>query len=805
MKLTQQFVFLPVFLLASQYASYSQCMIQGNLTDTLKAPIPFNPIGLLNYSDSAIVKGVISDADGNFCFEGVKKGSYRISVSAIGYKTFYSDQISYDSTAPVIISSIKLQSSGINLNEVSVAAQKKTIEFKNGNVIVNVEGTALAMGNTAYDLLSRLPGVTVSDGNISIQGKSGVKILIDGKLQQFSGQQLVNILKSMNASQIEKIEVLKKPPIKYDAAGTGGLINIKTNKLKLVGFSGNVFAGFSQGYYGNPSGGFTLNYKGRKVNFFSGFSATREFKRVTDDSKSHIRYGESETIIDQKLISKDHSASGTYNLGADWFINKNNSIGIKMNGAMGMANETRLATTTVNDNSLGYHAIQFDAEKPNPWIYPEFNLNAEHLFDTVGTTLRFSADYKYNWDIYGARFDNHYLDGENKDIIPPSVFTTSNTLVFNTSSALLDFEKELKKDLKLETGIKQSFQEMLSDYNLKVRDIASDEYVIDSRYSDVYDYKQYISAGYLNLSKQYKKFSFQMGARGENTIIHTNSKSTGTGFDRQYFNVFPLASIDFKKSDNHNFSLAYNKRVNRPDYNSFNPFSAFRSVFNSYKGNPYLKPEYSHDVGFSYSYKNFMTHSANFTRINNTFMGYSSQDDSSKTTISSVANLQWADVYAYNLFLQKDLFKWWTFSMSTTIFHIHAQGELNNLPYTISTVALSADMFTRIILAKGFSVEVNGFYLSPFLEGVFHTKARSTVGAAIKKTFFDEKLSVGLSFQDIFWGQIRTTTTDYQNQYSTGRQTFDTRRININLNYNFGKLKVQQRQVKDIDAVKSGK
>ncbi len=798
MKLSKNLI-LFIFLLAATYALHSQCSLKGKLTDTLQSVIPYTPIGLLNYSDSSIVKGVMSDGDGNYCFEAIKKGSYRLKISAMGFNMYYSGKIEYDSTGTVSVPVINLHPTGINLNEISVSGQKKTVEFKNGNIIVNVEGTALAMGNTAYDLLSRLPGVTVSDGNISIQGKSGVKILIDGKLQQLSGQQLINVLKSMNASRIEKIEVLKKPPVKYDAAGTGGMINIKTNKLKLVGISGNIFGSYSQGFYGNPSGGFSLNYKGRKMNFFSGFTATKEWLRVNEDFKNSVNYNGTRSTLQSKYITKQHHHSETYDLGADWFINRSNSVSVKMNGAFGMGNVDNVATTAMGDNSLGYQNLKLISQKPNPWIYPEFNINAEHLFDTLGTALRFSADYKPYWDIYAANFDNHFLDANNNDATTPAIFKTSNTLYFTTGSAILDFEKEFKKEFKLEAGIKHSYQKMISDYNLQNQNYTTGEYITDSNYTNVFNYKQNISAGYININKQYKKVSLQAGVRAENTVINTISKSNGLGFNRQYFNLFPLVTVDYKKSDNHAFSLSYNKRVNRPDYNSFNPFVIFISTLASNKGNPFLKPEYSHDFGLTHSYKTWLSNSINFSRIYNNFMAYNIQNDSSKSYVNTTANLKYADVYSYSLFIQRDLFKWWSVNLNVTVFHINAKGSINNLPYAISTVAVNPNLFSRITFSKGYSIELNAFYLSPFLEGIYHTKARSYINVAFKKTLLGDKLSVALAFNDICYGLIRNTIVNYQNLHMTGRQTYDTRRINISVNYNFGKLKVEQRRVKDIE------
>lgn len=792
------------YLLASKYSLNAQCAIKGKISDTLQAPIAFNAIGLLNQADSSIVKGVMTDDNGHYCFENITKGSYLVKVSAIGYSTYYSEKIEYDSITAIQLPIIILKAGSINLNEVSIAAQKKTIEYKNGNVIVNIQGTALAMGNTAYNLLSRLPGVTVSEDNITIQGKTGVKILIDGKLQQVSGQQLINILKSMNASQIEKIEVLKKPPVKYDAAGTGGMINIKTIKLKLVGFSGSVFGSYSQGFYGNPSGGFTLNYKGRKVNFFSGFTADKEWLRMYEEFDNEFHYNEATTTTQGRYITKEHHHSETYNLGVDWFINKYNSVGVKMNGAFGMGNVDNISTTNFSDTLLGYQKLILNSNKPNPWIYPEFNVNAEHLFDTSGTALRFSANYNPYWDIYAANFSNQYLDAENNHMSNTSVFKTSNTLTFNNSSALLDFEKEFKKELKLETGIKHSYQEMVSDYYLKYQNYQTGDYTIDTAFSNKFTYYQNISAVYLNLTKQYKKFSFQAGARGENTVIHTVSKSNGLGFDRQYFNLFPLASIDFKKSDDHTFSLAYNKRVNRPDYNLFNPFTTFLNTQTFHKGNPFLKPEYSHDFSFNYSYKSWMNHSINYTRLVNAFMGYNTQNDSTKSYVNSAANLKWADIYSYNLFIQKDMFKWWTINLNASVFSVNGHGIINNLPYSFSYLAFNPNLYSRISLNKGYAFEINAFYLTPFLEGIYYTQARSSVSIALKKTFLDEKLSVSLAVNDLFWGEIRRTHVNYQNINMTGYQTFDTRRLNISINYNFGKLKVEQRQAKDIEPPSKG-
>ncbi|MBA2611248.1 MAG: TonB-dependent receptor [Bacteroidetes bacterium] len=792
----QKIIILFIYCSTISFNSLSQCAIQGILIDTTHNPISFAAVGLLNAEDSSVYKGGITDDQGKYCFEKINRGVYFIKVSSVGFNTQYSNKVEYDSINPIMIPTMSLSSAGINLNEVAVTAQKKTVEFKNGNIIVNVEGTALAAGNTVYDLLSRLPGVTISDGVIAIQGKQGVRIMIDNKLQQLSGTQLLNLLKSMNASQIEKIEVLRKPPVKYAAAGTGGIINIKTKKAKLIGFSGDIFGAFSQGFYGNPSGGFNLNYKGRKVNFFSGFTANQEWLKKENSFTNYVPYNGSITTLTQIYIEKQHNHYETFNLGADWYINKNNSIGIKAAGAFGLGNDDRNATFTISDNSLGYRAMPYSFRKPNPWIYPDFNINAEHLFDTLGTTLRFSADYSPYWDIYAASFDHHFLDSNSKEILQPKIFRTSNTLLFSILSSKLDFEKQITKSLKIEAGIKAASQNISSDYTFENLNNSTGAYQFDSTYTNKFSYKENISAAYINFNKQYKKIFIQAGVRAENTSITALSKTNSIGYTRQYFNLFPMISLEYKKSDSHNFQLSANRRINRPDYNSFNPFRTVKSLLIVGEGNPYLRPEYITSVDFTYSYKSFMYHTFSYSRIDNVMMDYTTQNDSTKVRVGHPANLKKADIPSYSLFFQKDIKKWFSLNVNATVFAIFMNGYINGQPYSISTVGFNPGLFSRFILPKDFKIELNAYYQSPVLEGINHVKSRSAVDVALKKMLMNQKLSISLAFADIFFTRTYNTFSKFQDQNNVGTFRMDTRRISVSLNYTFGKLKLQQREIK---------
>lgn len=220
-----------LFLATQAFYNYSiaQCTFSAKVTDTLNAPVPFIAVALLK-EDSSIYKGEITNENGEFCFSKLAKGNYFIKISAAGYRDQYSRKISYDSLTPVKLDNIVLKQSGVTLGEIAINVIKNPIEFKGGNITVNIDGSPLAVGNNVFDLIARLPGVMVEGDNISIQGKSGVRVYINDRVQQLSGAQLSNFLRSMSSTVVEKIEIITNPPARYDAAGNAGIINIKTKK-----------------------------------------------------------------------------------------------------------------------------------------------------------------------------------------------------------------------------------------------------------------------------------------------------------------------------------------------------------------------------------------------------------------------------------------------------------------------------------------------------------------------------------------------------------------------------------------------
>lgn len=790
MSATKFLAFLFLFVASAKAQS-----IKGILVDSSQSRLAFIPIALCNKADSTIIKGTSSDEEGRFEFTGLKTGRYFLKVESFGYESFSTSVLALDSLAVIDLGTLQIKSSALNLSEVSVTTQKKLIEFKNGNITVNVENSPLAIGNSLYELLLRLPTVSIVDDVISIQGKNGARVMIDERLQQQSGAQLMNLLKSIQASNVEKIEILKNPPPKYDAAGSG-FISVKTKKLKVTGFSGSISSNYTQGFYANKGLGFSLNYKGEHFAVFSNFNGGDNAMHYTSLFNKQITYDGVSTNFNQITSEKNSNLDGSYTIGADWFVNKRNTLGFRIEGNNGKAIPVRHGVNNLSDGSLGYDQLSFASVRPNSWNYINYNVNAEHLFDTLGTLVRFSADYSPNLDLNSGDFQNYFLNSQGTATLPAKIFKSDNNLKFIILTGKLDFEKALSKSLKLEAGGKGNNQDMITKFNFLNQDQVTGNYSVDTNYTNGFEYKEKIYAGYFNLTKEYKKFNFQGGLRGENTSIRAASTSSNVAYKRDYFNLFPNASVSYDPSNKHSFQIAYSRRIDRPDYTSFNPYKYYVNLFVSFQGNPYLMPQYTQNFEVTHGYKSSFYNTIAYSMLKNIFYGYPIQNDSTKETLQKTSNLQNADNLSYSTYLQKDLNKWWMLTVNGWFNYIRFNGTIDGNYYSGRSIQSAIFVTNQLSLPKGIKAEVAGRYFMPTHVVIYDQIQRWALDLALRKNFLKNKLSATIGINDVFFTWIQGNTAQYLNINSNLRTTFDTRRFKLNLSYNFGKVKVQQRQVK---------
>jgi iron complex outermembrane recepter protein len=780
------FIFL---VLLSHFKCIAQCDIKGNVADTLQVSIPFTPVGLMNSKDSSIYKGAVTDQDGNYCFENIRKGEYILKINAIGYNTFYSKKIEFDSVNLISMPSFVLSSSRTNLKEVDITAFKSTVEFKKGMIILNVENNLIAKGNSVLDLLKQIPGVQVdAQNNVTVNGNGGVRFLIDGRLQQMSNEQMTTILSGMSAETITSIELIKNPPAKYDAAGTGGLINIVTKKAKLKGFNGSIDESYSQGKVGRSFTALTLNFKNNKLSAFSNLSYgylhfydLSELDRILSTTGSTTGFNASGTILNFRQVAN-------FNGGIEYELSPKTIVGLYFNDNLSNSNPIQKAKTVVlYGNAFNYNSFTYRSDYEQKYTSPNINLNILHNLDTLGSQLQLSSDYVYVTGDENKFVENHFYDSTNTEILSPTHYSTATKSHYNIFNQKLDYTKIFKKDLTLEAGLKGSFIDINSDADYTMLNSS-----VDTALQNNYIYKERVLAAYFTLSKTYKKAGASIGLRAEQADVNGTNKITGSILNRNYLNAFPSASLDYKINKKNNLTGAYSYRIDRPDYNRMNPARVYNDELNYTVGNPTIKPQYTHDITLNYNYNNFITASVDYYRTRDFMYWYTYTPKQSKINIDTTFNFRLRDNYSFSLFIQKQI-KWFNFQIYGGFMYYDFKGVINGEAANSATAQFYGSLNAEFLLPKHFKIQMNGFYASPFYDAIQKYTSISSINLVINKSLFKNKLDVSLGFFDILYSENQYMSSRLSDQYFYYAQRADTQRIRLSLSYKFGKMQIQQK------------
>jgi hypothetical protein len=790
-------IVLFVFLLGLSFSHHSQNLIKGVVKDSSQNAVPFCAMALLSSADSSEVKGNVTDSAGNFVFEKIKPGKYFLKFNNVGYKPATSPTFTVDSLSSIELPPQILQAVGVNLKEVSVSVIKPTIEFKKGMTVMNVENNIFTAGNTVFELLKRIPGVTVdSQNNIAINGKGGVGFLFDGRLQQIPASQVINMLMGMPAESVANIEIISKPPARYDAAGTGGLINIVFKKAKVKGLSGSIAQSVSKG--DNWRGGtfLTLNYKSNKLTLFSNtnvsylhFKTDNYFQRKITDTTGTFE------IISQGN-QQPHRNLIFFNGGAEYELSKKTTIGANLN--LNLARVTNIEKATINaishgdlaSNSTTFDHIDFQNDSKSQVDNPSYNLNLSHKFDSV-TNLVFSTDYT-NYTETASRFnESHYYDKSLAEITPVNRFGSANDLDFNVFTQKLDFDKQLKKGFRLETGAKSSFVDNYAKSDVYLTNFLTGELYRDSSYSNNYNYRERILAGYITMGKAFKKLDLSVGVRTEHTLIDATNAPKPFTLHRDYINFFPSGSLDYKINDKHALQGNYSYRIGRPSYDQLNPARGFNDPFSNGAGNPHLRPQFIHSMGMSYNFARMINFQVSHDRMKDNIYFYAYGNPTTKATVDSVFNYGEQNFTNFNVSFQKQ-WKWINFNLFTWFVYRDNSTLVNGKSIQNYSTLWGLYCSTDIILPKDIKFQFMCNYNSFNRDGIQTYYPNGRLDLVLFKSFFKKKLDVSISLFDALYSDIRPWMNELGGQYSYYTERSDTRRVRLWIMWRFGKMRLNQ-------------
>ncbi len=671
------------------------------------------------------------------------------------------------------------------LDTLTFISRKPPLEMKAGKTIVNVDATVTNTGATVLEVLEKTPGLSVDkDGNVSIKGRPNAMILIDGKQTYLPPSEIASMLSSMNASQVDQIEIMTTPGAKYDAAGSTGLINIKTKRTKARGFNGTFTTSLTQGFYPKNNNNLLLNLKSGKWSFF--LNANYNNLAVYTEHYAHRKYylPDEKTItgmLEQDVLFKRHLSAGNVKSGFDVAISPKTIIG-------GSVSAQRNHVTGWTNG----HSFWMDASsKPDSSIFTASN--NENLFRNVGGNLNLrhtinkgnelSADIDYfNYSIKGIQNFNNVADNYSEII---NGVLPSTLKIF---AAKVDHTINLNPDTKMESGAKVS--SIHTDNRATYLNYNGTDWSTDWDKSNHFLYNEKIAAVYVNAQHKTGKWDFQSGLRYENTSYDASQQNNpfrkDSGFSNKYSGFFPTIMAALEVDSNNTFSLSAGRRLDRPPYQKLNPFVFIINKYTFQSGNPYIIPQYTWNIELNHSWREKIMTTFSYGYTKNYFSQIFYSDPATGLITYTEGNLGQMQNIGISVSTQLQPTGWWSITAQAGINHKIIKGFVwDNREVSLNT--LNMNINNQFRFGKGWSGEISGYYLGFEQELQEITDPSGQLGIGIAKTVLKNKGTIKVSARDLFYTQWMKGNTVFKQATEYFKLNRDTRVVAIAFTYKFGK------------------
>ncbi|MBK0404234.1 TonB-dependent receptor [Adhaeribacter sp. BT258] len=803
-----KYIFLLLASLAVYFPAFSQSnsgVIKGAVSDSVKvAALSFVTVSLRETGQTTFLKSTYTDEKGTFQFTGLAFKPYEVVISYVGFKPVIikTENLSAGN-ALVNLPAIKLQPDARQLKEVEITTQKMLITQDIDKISYDVEADPESKTETVLDMLRKVPMVTVDgDDNIQLKGSSSYRVLINGKTSALFVQNPKDVLKSMPASSIKKIEVLTNPPAKYEAEGVGGIINIITNKDNPGGYNGSVTAGLRTptGY----NGGAYLTVKTGKFGFSGNVGANTW--QSPENSSLFVRRETNGRNLTQNGIGKNN---GNYHYGSGQLSFELDSLNL-FTGSFsffGGGNDIEASLNVLSD-SLSIPVQQYlrSNTQEESWKGNDISLDYQRSFRKNEEQV-FTLSYKYSTNGNGDFSDFNFVPLLNYEA---QTGKTSNDSKESEHTVQADYVQPFGENT-WEVGLKTISRLNQSSYFYALQDPDNGVFVPDPAQSNDFDYRQDVLAGYTSVSLKVKDWGLRAGARLEETRVDATFKTSDTAARQDYFNLIPSVAVSRKLKEMQDLKLSYTQRLERPGLWFLNPYINRLDPKNISFGNPGLEATTSHAFELAHSafVKNSSLNSSlfyNFT--NNAIQEVTTlRGDTSITTYANIGKEQNVGISLNgNLNLTKKL----NLNLNTSLNYVFLKGALNGKTVSNEGFAGSAFGSTGYKFEKNWKLNASGGFSSRWVQlqgrsgGYFHSNLMVT------KTFLkNDKATISLSVNNPFqktrrWINEVNDPRFYQRQESE----FIIRRVGLAFTYKFGELKggiAQKKRGIENDDVKGGK
>jgi outer membrane receptor protein involved in Fe transport len=747
-------------------------------------PLEFANVVLKNKNDSTQVQGTMTNNKGEFFFDKLKNGEYKIIYSFIGFEKIEIPVIQIDEKhSKVNLGKLYISGSSQSLGEVEVTAQRSTFVNSIDRKTFNVGSDLMSKTGSVSDLLQNVPSVQVDiDGNVSLRGSGNVTILVNGKPSAMMNLNPAAILQQMQASSIDKIEIITNPSAKYKPDGTSGIINIVTKKDSRLGFNGNVSAnvGNDERYNGN----IMLNYNPGRINLFGSIAIRQDDRRRINDVYTQ-QYSDGVQVSQLTTHNKGYARpiSDLANLGADYNINDRNKISasVSYNYRYQIQNDVSIYIK----DSLGVINEIYNRDRYLPEMESDFEITSafQHKFSKAGHELSLN----YTNSFAKENEDNYYT---NTFAFPESKYYYDNMFYLHTnnvSQLLIEYSNPLSKNSKLEAGYELEIADNDMDLHRDTTAINQSDYYTDFSRSNRFIRSEFTNVLYLTYEGQLGKFGFLAGLRAEHTSTEANLVSRSSIINIQYSRLYPSLHTTYKISETNELQLNYSHRINRPEDEQLNPFPEYQDLMNVRVGNPYLKPEDIHSMEIGYQLKKKATTFISTLYYRYNYNGITSiLTNSTDTVISTLQNLALNQSAGLELILNTNLGKFASFNISSNTFYNTINASDLGFGQSKSDISFSISGSLGLNLTKSTVLQITSNYKGERLTPQGKRLPSFVVNTGFKQDFLKKKASLIITVSDLF-NTLRNNylidTPDLKRQEYRRRSSHF---VYIGFTYNFG-------------------
>ena len=788
-----------LFSLFTRVSATTAFTLQGSVIDSASGKgIELVTVIIQPQGSDQVLTGATTTADGKFVLENISAGKYQLQISFIGYnpKTLPIEVVGSN----MELKAIQLSLSSQTLNAAVVSAERSLITKNSEKTVFNVAQSPTNQSGTAEDVLRNMPGVSVDQkGNVSIIGKQGVKILVDGRPNAQAQSDLASFLKSLPASSIEAIELITNPSARYDAEGNAGIINIKLKKGRTDGLNGSISVGY--GILNRYNGNAQINYRKNKINVFANYAVN--YSIVGNQWKENRTISVNNTTTHYNFLSNGTQPHINNNLkaGLDYFINDKNTLTYTVSGNYA---HSIWNSNAVSQNADSANDVLAKYNSANNTLSNNFLITNDiayvKKFDSSDRELAIDINHTYVTGKQNAALNSLAFDSLGNPVSANSLLmqTNSNNRI-NNFIFQLDYIHPLKKlkGYKIELGAKN--ETTINDNVFDVYNIVNNIENKDSLLSNKFSYTENISAVYFLMSGAYKKLlSYSAGLRGEYSYINSNTGSV----NKSYPGLFPSASINYAINDTQNLSISYSRRVERPQFSQINNSISYIDQYTTWQGNSYLQPAYSNIITASYSInvgKHMFSFDAGGNFQNGVFVE-TSRVDTQRITRGGTINGGTSTNFNLTFFCKLHLTKWWELQTNNTYTYsaYGYQAGVNLAPISGSSYNLWAS--TDFKFWKNTMLNISGWFNTRAVNNQGANLPVGVLNASIKKSFLKDRLTVSLAGNNILNTMKWRWITYNDGLQTTGSWQALNRNLMVTLTYKFGSNNNNnERRLKDGD------